>query len=228
MRSTGQLPEVSSPVIGELEQAQRSLDQLLILGRSEDQRPVPGGGWGIAIDDELEVGSGYQRAIELEQADAGEIGRSRSFRGQGIAGHHRLIRARRLGFPAQTGQAACHPVLRAGCNGVVEVRGENAVEIEDGGIVLTTAVLDLSDQELRPRADVCALVVPPDASEEGDGGIRSPGQEHRRRRTERGLAANLLFTGAFGHASELLGRALVVPAGEEHVGLGQSGRIGHG
>ncbi len=239
VRSPRELPQIAGAVVGELEHAQRRLDQLRVAGHygrggagggrarrchagHRRGRRARGRGTGaVAVEHDLEVGGGHQRTTDAHQPHAGQVGGGRRLGRERVAAHHRLVGAGGIGVAAELVEAARDLVLGAGRDRVLEVAGQHPVELDDrlGGASLRHD--RLAHQELGARRDVGAGIAIDDRAQIADRAVGLAGQESRPGRAQLGLGAHRRVAHAGRDARELLGGAAVVTGGQERVGLGE-------
>ena len=225
MRRPRELTQVARAVVAELEQAQRRLDQLLVLGPREHDVAALVFLGRVAIEHQLEVGCGRQGLVLIHQAHAGEVRRRRRLGLERIAGHHRLIAAGRIGAPAHGVERARHAVLSARRDLVLEVLREHAVELDDRLGRLALGHQGFAHQELGARRHIAARVALGHAAQHPERGVGPAREEHGSRGAQLGFGFDRGVAHLGTHTRELLGGAAIVAGLEKRVRLGEQGVI---
>ncbi len=225
VRGARELPQVTRAVVAQLEQAQRGLDQLLMLRRGEHPVPHLVLAGRVAVEHDLEVRRRRQRLALLHQTHAGQIGGGGGLGLERVTGDHRLVAPGRVGPATEAVEAARDPVLRTRRHLVLEVARQDLVVFDDrlGGLAL--AHQRLPHQELGTGRHVAAGTSLDDAMQQGERRVRVAGEEHRPGRTQLGLGHDSDIGGPCGDTRKLRGRATVVARGQEGIGLTQHGGV---
>ncbi len=222
VRRARELAQIARAVPRHLEHAEGGLHHLGVPGCREDDGAGAVAAGGVAIEHDLEVGRCGARAILLEESHARQVGGRGRLGLERVAGHDRLVAAGGVGMAAHGVERACHAVLGAGRDRVLEVAREHLVELDDRLRVVALVGERLPDQELRPGCDVGSGPPRDDTAQENECRIRRAREQHRTRGPQFRFCANAIVLGARRDAGELFRGALVLVCGEERVRLGEA------